>query len=301
MKKLFLSLLIPVLAVPAFAQNDFQTEAILAKEDGSNFQAWILAATATGIRYKTTAVSTDFTDGKIADFSAIYLKQPAEFTEAMDLYEARKYKEAQTKFAEVKDYYKPVATLKGNHHTLAGFYEMECMRKQGDLEGLAKALGSFVKAPLRQDHQLRQLDLYIMWDAVRSESWDRVLSIASERDEESLPGYQRAQVAYCKGLAQQTLDQGEEALISFNIALTADAGGSEEIAQDAALAALRVYLADEEVAKAIEVWGTDNENKNSAGYTRLKEAAALAKFYDGFLKVGKPLPEDLKAFLKYNA
>ncbi len=301
MKKLFLSLLIPVLAVPALSQNAFQTEAHLATEDGDNFPAWILAATDTGIRYKTTAVSTDFTDAKIKDFSAIYLKQPAAFTEAMDLYEARKYKEAQAKFADVKEYYTPVATLEGNHHTLSAYYEMECMRKLGDLEGLAKALQSFVKAPLQEDHQLRQLDLYIMWDAVRSEAWDRVLSMASERDEEILPGYQRAQVAYCKGLAQQKMEMNSEALISFNTALTADAGGSEEIAQSAAIAALRVYVADEGVQKAMENWGSDSENKNSPGYSRLKEAAALAKFYDGFFKVSKPLPDDLKALLKFNA
>lgn len=301
MKKLFLSLLIPALSVSAFSQNAFQTEAILAKEGGENFQAWILASTATSIRYKTSALTTDFTDAKVSDFSAIFLKEPGEFSEAMDLYEARKYKEAQAKFAEVKESYKPIATLKDNHHTLAAFYEMECMRKQGDLEGLAAALQTFIKAPLSRDHQLRQLDLYIMWDAVRSLSWDRVLLIASGRDEESLPGYQRAQVAYCKGLALQNMERGAEAIISFNVAITADAGASEMIAEDAALNALRVFHADKEVRTAIEVWGTDDENKSSGGYTRLTEAAALAAFYDKVLKVGKPLPAELKEFLKYGA
>ncbi len=298
MKNLLLSLL---LVVPALSQNAFQTEAILTKSNGENFQAWILAATATGIRYKVTAVSTDFTDAKINDFSSIYLKEPQEFTASMDLFEARKYKEAQAKFAEIKDYYKPVAPLEDNHHTLAAFYEMECMRKQGDLEGLAAALQSFVKAPLTRDVQIRQLDLYIMWDAVRSLAWDRVLLITAEQDEESLPGYQRAQVAYCRGLALQNTDRGTEALIAFNVAITADAGASEQIAQDAALAALQVYLADKEVKTAIEVWGTDDENKNSGGYTRLTEAAALANMYEKYLKVGKALPSDLKQFLKYGA
>ena len=301
MKKLILTLLAPALVTSAFAQNAFQTEAIVAKSNGENFQAWILAATETNFRYKVTAVSTDYTDAKISDFSTIFLKEPAEYTEAMDLYEARKYKLAQAKFADVKAYHDPVATLKGNFHTLAAFYEMECMRKQGDFEGLATALQSFVKGPLSRDHLLRQLDLYIMWDAVRSGSWDRVLLIANEREDEALPGYQRAQVAYCKGLALQNMERGPEALTAFNIAMTADAGASEMIAQDAALNALRVYLADKEVHTAIEVWGTDDENKNSGGYTRLIEAAALASFYDRILKVGKPLPPELKEFLKYGA
>lgn len=299
MKKILLTILVPALSLSAFAQSAFQTEAILANDSGENFQAWILAATATSIRYKTTAISSDFTDAKVTDFTTIFLKEPAGYSAAMDLYEARKYKVAQEKFAGIKNDFKPIATLRDNYHTLAAFYEMECMRKQGDLEGLAAALQSFIKAPLTRDHQLRQLDLYIMWDAVRSLAWDRVLLIASERDEESLPGYQRAQVAYCKGLALQNLERGSEAIISFNVAITADAGASEMIAQEAALNALQVYLADKEVQTAIGVWGTDDENKGSGGYIRLTEAAALANFYDKVLKVGKPLPAELKEFLKY--
>lgn len=301
MKTLFLSLLLPILATPAFSQKAFQTEAILAKENGDNFQAWILAATARDIRYKTTAISTTFQDAKLSDFSAVFLKRPPEYAEAMDLYEGRKYKEAQEKFAEVKEYYKPIAGLKDNYHTLAAFYEMESMRKQGNLEGLAEALKTFIKAPLTRDNQLRQLDLYVLWDAVRTESWDRVLPIAAERDDELLPGEQRAQVAYCTGLALENLNRPAEAIIAYNVAITADAGASEEIAQNAALAALRVYAADEEVQTAIEVWGTEDENKNSGGYTRLIEAAGLASFYDKFLKVGKSLPSDLEKFIKYGA
>ncbi len=205
------------------------------------------------------------------------------------------------KFAEVKDSFKPIAGLKDNHHTLAAFYEMESMRKQGDLEGLANALKNFIKAPLTRDYHLRQLDLYVLWDAVRTESWERVLPIAAERDEESLPGDQRAQVAYATGLALENLKRTDEALIAFNVAITADAGASEEIAQDAAQAALRVYFADEAVQTAIEVWGTEDENKSSEGYIHLTQAAALAAFYDKFLKVGKPLPENLKKFLKYES
>ncbi len=301
MKKLLLTLLVPALSVSAVAQDAFQTEALLQTKDGESIRAWILAATDTSIRYKTSALSSDFTDAKLSDFSATYLTEPAEYTAAMDLFEARKYKVAQAKFAEIKEFFKPVAALKGNHHTLAAYYEMECMRKLADYEGLATALQSFVKAPLVRDYQVRQLDLYTMWDAVRSASWDRVLQIASERDAENLPGDQRAQVAFCKGLALQNMDRGPEAIIAYNTAMTADAGASELIAQDAALNALAVYLADTEIKAAIAAWGSEGENKNSGSRLRLIEAGALARFYDKYLKVGKPLPEDLKVFLQFEA
>lgn len=301
MKSLLLSLLIPVLAVPAFAQG-FQAEAILSKpDDGGTFRAWILAATATQIRYKTTEVSTDFTDARISDFATVFLVEPPEYGAAVDLYESRKYQEAKEAFAAVKDTYKPIAALPDNFHTLAAFHEMECLRHLGDYEGLAAALKTFIKTPLTRDNHLRQLDLYILWDAVRALAWDRVLLIATERDDQVLPGYQRAQVAYCKALALDNLERGREAIVEYSIAMTADSGASEIITQQAAVKALGVYHKDPEVQIAIKNWGTDDENKNSPGYTRLTEAAALAKFYEKFLSLGKTLPAELKEFTKYGA
>lgn len=302
MKSLIFSLLIPALALPAFSQQGYQAEAILSKpDDGGTFRAWILASTKTQFRYKTTAISTDFVDARLSDFATIFLVEPPEYAEAIDLYESRKYQEAREKFAEVKEIHKPIATLPDNFHTLAAFHEMECLRHLGDYQGLAEVLKTFIKEPLTRENQLRQLDLYIMWDAVRALEWNRVLPIASERDAEALPGYQRAQVAYCKGLALDNLDRGREAIVEYSIAMTADSGASEIIAQQAAIKALGVYHKDPEVQIAIQNWGTEDENKNSPGYTRLTEAAALAKFYGKFLSLGKALPAELKELTKYGA
>ena len=302
MKHLILPLLlIPALTIPAFSQA-FEAEAILSKpNNGGTFRAWILAATKTQIRYKTSKVSTDFDDARTADFATVFLVEPPDYAAAIDLYEGRKYKEAQEAFAAVKERCKPIAVMPDNFHTLAAFHEMECFRHLGDYEGLAAVLKTFLKEPITRANQLRQLDLYIMWDAVRAAAWDRVLIIASERDEEVLPGYQRAQVAYCKALALDNLGRGREAVIEYNVAMTADSGASEILTQQAGLKALGVYQKDPEVQVAIQNWGTKDENKNSNGYTRLTEAAALAVFYEKYLNLGKPLPAELKAFTKYVA
>ena len=298
---IFSLLLLPVLTFPAFSQA-FEAEAILSKPDnGGTFRAWILAASKTQIRYKTTQVSTDFIDAPASDFATVFLAEPADYAAAIDLYEGRKYKEAQEAFAAVKNRCKPIATLPDNFHTLAAFYEMECFRHLGDYESLAAELNTFIKDPLTRSNHLRQLDLYIMWDAVRAAAWDRVLLIASERDAEVLPGYQRAQVAYCKALALDNLGRGREAVIEYNIAMTADSGASEILTQQAALKALGVYQKDSEVQVAIQNWGTKDENKNSIGYTRLTEAAALAVSYEKYLNLGKALSSELKVFTKYVA
>jgi hypothetical protein len=144
MKHLILSLLlVPALTAPAFSQA-FEAEAILSlPEDGGTFRAWILAASKTQIRYKTTKVSTDFVDAKTTDYATIFLVEPPDYAAAIDLYEGRKYKEAQEAFAAVKERCKPIAAMPDNFHTLAAFHEMECFRHLGDYEGLAAVLKSF--------------------------------------------------------------------------------------------------------------------------------------------------------------
>jgi tetratricopeptide (TPR) repeat protein len=298
MKKLTLALLVPCLAAAAYAA-EFQAEAYFTEADGGNFRAYITAATDTQVRYKLTSVSTNFEDAKISDYTTIFVVRPEEYSEAMDLYEAGKYKEAQEKFRVYKDFSKPIAPLKGNYHTLSAFHEMECMRRLGDLDGIAAALKDFSKKALTNEYHLRQLDLYVMWDAVRAESWDRVLSIASERDSEALPGYQRAQIGYCKGLALQKLGRIGEALTQYAVAMTADSGASDILTNKAALNSLQMYLEDEEVKFAMSVWGTPDESKNSNGRTMLLEANVLASEYEALLGLGDPLPGSYKPFLKY--
>jgi hypothetical protein len=299
MKTLLFSLLIPVLVDSAFAQG-FQADSILLKKgENTPIRAWILLATKNEIRYKTTEVSTDFVDAKISDFSTIYVQEPNAFAATLDLYEARNYQEAKAKFIEIKEKFKPIATLPNNFHTLAAFYEMECMRNLGEYDKLAEALKSFNKEPLIQEQHLRQLELYVMWDAVRAAAWDRVLSIATERDEESLPGFQRVQVAYCKGLALEQSNQLADALIHYNIAMTADSGASQVLAQQAALKALGVYLKDPMVQDAMKKWGKEDEVKNSSSYNKLIAAGALAQFYQKYLSLGEALPADLNKLLQY--
>lgn len=300
MKKLLSIALLQLLSPLAFSQ-DFQNEAILSKSNGENFRGWILAATKSGIRFKTAPTATNFTDGKIRDYDSIFLMEPPEYSAAMDLYEARKYKEARAAFAALKDKSTSVSTLRDNHHTLSAFYEMESMRKLGDLDALAIAFATFAKEPLTREYQIRQLDLYALWNAIHLKDWDRALLLASERDMENLPGDQRTQVAYSKGLALQNLDRGSEALLAYNTAITADAGASETVASKAALNALEIYNSDPEVQLAIKNWGTKDENKNSGGYARLLEAAALANFYKSSLAPDKKLPAGFEALLKFQA
>ena len=295
----FTAALLFALAMAAIAQTPFQTPALLIKEDGSVQRAFLISATKSQLTYRETAVATDTANARVLDYKTIFLYEPREFSEAMDLYQARKYQEAREKFAAVKERFKPVYAVENSHAALAAFYELECLRKLGDLEGLAAALQQFDKSPLTRDTQLRQLELYVMWDAVRAKDWATLEGLARERAKTRLPDDQRAQVAYLHGLALEGLERPQEALFAYQTAVTADAGASEEITRQAALRVLAILNADPDVQRAIQVWGTPKENKNSAGYTKLVEASAVARMFGQSLGVGAPLPDEFKELLKY--
>ncbi len=289
-----------MLALPASAQQaPFQASAMLVEPDGATLRIWIVAATSSSIRYRETENSSVTKDLTLREGSTVFLFEPAGFSAALDLFQGRKYKQALTAFTTIKDRYKPISSLPGNHSTLAAFYEMECLRKLGDLEGLATAAQAFSKDTLVRENQLLQVDLYPMWEALRTEAWPRLEILAKNRQDEMFPGNHRAQIAYCHGRALEGQDRPLEALDAYNVALIADTGASEEIAREAALRILAIHKENPDVQTAIKNWGTPNERKASAGFLRLTEAAAVAHLFELSLGSGTPLPEDYKVFLKF--
>lgn len=209
-----------------------------------------------------------------------------EMADAIALYQGRKYQAAKAAFTAIKARHKAAG--------LAAFYETECLRKLGDLEGLARALKSLVKDPELGEDRLRQLEIDALWEEVRTKNWDK---LARDHFPIRLPADQRAQVAYCHALALENNGNPKAAMNAYNIAMTADAGASEEIARQAALHVLRIHLADPEVRATLAKWGTP-ELQESPGVSRLQEAAAVASLFELSLGAGMPLPPEFRDFLK---
>ena len=281
------------------AQQPFQAPAVILKPDSDPEQVWIVAATKTAIRYREAEFADATMDARIADLKSLYLLEPRDYTIAMELFRARKYEEAKGRFSKVKNRYKSVASIDDSPGTLAAFYEMECLRRLGDLEGLAAALQQFDKTPLIRESQLRQLEIYVTWNPVHTKNWEAVDKLARDRAKTRLPGDQRAQVAYCHGLALEALERPEEAMVPYQTAITADAGASEVIARDAAIRLMTILTSHPDVPRAIKDWGSPQENKNAIGYSRLIEAASIAALFEKTLGAGTPLPEELKDLPKY--
>jgi len=237
-----------------------------------------------------------------AEIDAIYFYEPPLFAEALELYEGRDYAGARKKFAECREAYKAIDELPGNFSTLAGFYMLECCRKMRDLGTLKELLDDFQSGPLTREVHKNQEKVYILWDAVRTEGWSRLVGLADEfLEDKEWTGEQLAQIYFCKGQALEGLDRPIEALNSFNGAFTADRAASEGITRDAALACLRIYKNHEEVQLAIKLWGTEDEDPESPGYLMLQEAVSLCELWKKALGGGQPLPNEYAVFLKYKA
>lgn len=113
-----------------------------------------------------------------------------------------------------------------------------------------------------------------------------------------LPGDQRAQIAYCQGLALENLQRPDEALISYNIAITADAGASVEITRQAALRILGIYQRDPQVIRALKTRAGGKETASPEAVAMLASAEAMANLFQNSLGAGLSLPSEFRKFLK---
>jgi tetratricopeptide (TPR) repeat protein len=279
-------------------KSDFKTDAFLIEKNTMPKKIELVAATRTSIRYRIPGGSKDVLDFVLQDGASVFVSEPPDFMMAMDLYRARRYAEAKSRFAGLKERYRPIEGLEDSYSTLAAYFEMECLRKVGDLEGLAAALQKFSKGPLSRDYQTRQLELYVFWDAVRTKSWDRLEALAKERSNMRLPGDQRAQIAWCHGLALENLGRPAEALIAYNTAITADAGASDEITRQAALRILGIHHRDPDVKLAIQLRGKDSQTVSPKARAKVAEAEAVAKLFELSLGGGMALPTEFREFIK---
>lgn len=273
--------------------------AILVKEDEAE-KVYIDAASATNIQYKTRPESIDFLRVARGALVSVFFYEPPLFKEAIHLYKNRDYPAAQAKFAECREAYKKIDDLPGNYSTLAGFYEIQCARKLGDLEGMAQLMDNFRPGALVREEHKNQMEVLTLWDAVRTKSWRRIIGDTPDMlAQNKWTGTQRAQIYYCLGLAYEGSEEPILALNAFNGAFTADYLASEELATKAALNCLRIIKGHEEVQLAMKLFGTEDEDKNTTGYLLLQEGVALCKLWDKALGAGKALPPELKALSKF--
>lgn len=206
------------------------------------------------------------------------------FALALDLFQGRKYRDAQAAFAKIS------TTPDSQTRALAAFYQAECFRRCGDFPALATALESQQNPATLGGERLRQLEIDQIYQAVAKKDWPAVAARTGRYETVVLPADQRAQVAWCQAVVSESQQQPEAALDFYNEAMTANAGGCEDLTRRAALAALQILCNDPAVQAALK------SPKNPA-LEKLREATALANLFELSLGSGAPLPQKFRVFL----
>lgn len=274
---------------------------ILIITDKDTFTGYMLDSNKTKFLWRESKISTVRREQSLRTCTVYFLQAP-EFTEALELYKSRNYKDAATKFAACAEEYSNFTEVKGNPSTLAAFYEMECYRRLEDLEKLSGLVEKFDPENLLQTYHKVQYEIYgVFWDAVRTKSWNRLDQICRDEDwrNRKLPGSLRAQIAYCHGLALEGAGQPIKALNAYNNAFVADFSASEELTRKSALNCLRILHDHEDVKTTMELYSTEDYSDDSNGAALIKEATALLKLWDKVLGAGEKIPAKYKVFLKY--
>ncbi len=273
---------------------------VLIKDDGKYNRVLFVGATRTEVFYKDNLQGVVTKRSRITEFSGIFMFDPWLYREAKELFEGRKYEEALERFIECKEVFKPFRTLENNYSDMAAFYELECYRKLKKYADIDKTLQLFISDKLTRPSMQTQLEVYKLWQAVNAKNWARLNILCNEWREKRVAVGIRAQIAYCHGLALEGLGQNSKALNSYATAMTADFTKSDVIVREAALNSLRIFSEDEGLKTAVMLWEKPEEDKNTVGYARLKEANALARIYDkANMGAGVALPAKYKKFQDY--
>lgn len=274
-------------------------ETIVIPKEGAPLRIYVDMVGQNDIRYFEDDTTTVTKTISISSVERFFFPEPPGFTTAMGHFRARDYQTALAGFSKVAADYQAVRRLTNNPSTRALYFEIECLRLLGEYSKMSQKLGTFNKSGLVRENELRQLELNLMWDAVGREAWEQLVHLVNQRAGTTMPGGQIAQVAYCRGLVHESKEELDDALVAYNEAMIADAAASEVVARMAALNILRILDADPLVQTAREAWGTEDEMKNSPGYTKLLEAGAVARLFVDFVGAGAPLPDPFKDYVKY--
>lgn len=292
------------LLIAAFAASPLSAKPAPAKLiiDDTDFEdVFLVAASDTKVRFQRSEFGQSTEDMEREFIQSIYFIEPDEFAAAKRTFDLGDYETALKQMQAVKREYRTLNNLPGNYSSLAGFYEMECLRNLGRLTELKEARLNFDPTGLTRQYQREQIDLYRLWEQMADESWRSLANTAPDLALSTRVSGLRAQYGYLGGMGMMNASQPIKALNSFAIAMTADGGASKKIARESAIQSLEILLADESTtfAREQEAAGAEDYNPQSVGALRNVQAGAVITVYENSFGIGYPLPEKFEVFRKY--
>jgi len=160
------------------------------------------------------------------------------------------------------------------------YYEMESVRREQNYAELGKLLNSFRPDSLVNENYLTQLQIYPYWEAYDMKAWKRILQMYGAWDKKKLPGYQKAQISYCYGMALMETGNKPDALLEFNKTIALSEYKELELVLKAGGRIMDIMLEDKALLDCLATHKTAKADMSSRAYLRLLEAHSIAKFWD---------------------
>lgn len=293
---ILVSLVVPVFAEPA--------KSVITTADGSK-TVFIDNASDKGISYLQNPNSTKPEAVSRKDVKSIFFYRPSEFQNGLEAFNSSKFGVAKAAFAECKKKYSKLNKLPQNYSVRAAYYEMESVRREQNYAELGKLLNSFRPDSLVNENYLTQLQIYPYWEAYDMKAWKRILQMYGAWDKKKLPGYQKAQISYCYGMALMETGNKPDALLEFNKTIALSEYKELELVLKAGGRIMDIMLEDKALLDCLATHKTAKADMSSRAYLRLLEAHSIAKFWDEstaasslpvkykkLLQVKKPMPKE---------
>ena len=284
MKTTSLTCLILVsLVTSVFAEN---AKSIVTK-GGASKEVYIQLASNKGISFFEDTRTTKATTMALKDIDSIFFFRPKEFQEGLEFFNEGDFAKAKKSFISCKEKYAKMAPLSENYFSRAYFYEMECARRERKFDEVIKLEKGFRDDVIKNENHLNQIKLYAFWKAYHQKDWKRLVQMERTWDGAKLPGYQKAQIAYCYGVGLEETGDVKGALIQFNSVLALSEFKEMELVLEAGTRIMDIHLADESVEDCLKSQATDDPDRKSKAFATLLEAASIARLWDKSVGVKK--------------
>lgn len=222
-----------MLPVPVGAKNLSVT---ITDANGRPVSGFLVGATAEALRIAANEKGQGIKEMTLDQIENISFNEtPDGWGEALNQFRAKDFANAERGFTKLAEELRNIALLRDEYGAMARYYQLACLKQNGKLAQLAKALGELRSSPIALgDYYMGELIRLRPWGLVGKEDWDGVLAYVAGHQEAGdgpRPRYkaelsrsQIAEISYLAGVAQARKGEKEASLENLYRALTLNNG-----------------------------------------------------------------------------
>jgi len=265
-------------------------------EKGSQLErtVFVLESDNKGVKISATASGANARVIPHSKIVSIFFEEPSGWSQAMAVFEKGDHVQSAKLFKDFAKKYKKTASYKDSYGALARFFQIDSLRRSGDIKAMVYAVEGLDRKPVTLNESYQgQLELFRCWEQAGKERWERLQEILTgyevakkngapgQAGFKNMPPAELVQVAYLRGLASEKNGDTSAALNDYYRAFVLGRGAEASVAKKAITASLGILKNSPSIA-------TDQKLR--------KEAYMLTVVYTG--QFGGELPAEFKEFAK---